>query len=335
MPTNEFSKFNSDLIILTKGSTGRKISHSASNWARKKWHKRSREDIFDAAASLATDGAGLAGTAVGVVSLAGGGVVAASAAISVGLGAAVTAPITAVVVGVIGLGLMAKGAYSNREAAHAAMRPYVFNLIDNERPTREIHNNDANLLEASKHALYLMKEADSQFTLMGIKHKTRADAFNKSWTEFARVTCGLTDKNFLRNKQFIIANGGGHTGISQSNVRHLQIFQNMDLTLNRAIVAMEDYQSKQFVQGGDVFELMRRLIKLGNYLQCAHIVSLNTYSTIKGTPPINAGEDPFADWQFAKDTRKSLTDKSKYMLEIRGNALEWQRFSFHVYAKLK
>jgi hypothetical protein len=106
----------------------------------------------------------------------------------------------------------------------------------------------------------------------------------------------------------------------------------MDLTVNKRILAMEDFRSKQFVQGGDVFEMMRRIIKLGNYLQCANIVSLNTYRTIKSKPPINAGEDPFADWQFAIDARMLFTKKSDYLREVRENALEWQRFSSHVYA---
>jgi hypothetical protein len=109
----------------------------------------------------------------------------------------------------------------------------------------------------------------------------------------------------------------------------------MDLKVNKRILAIEDFQSKPFVQGGDVFEIMRRIIKLGNYLQCANIVSLNTYRTIKSKPPINAGEDRFAGWKFAIDARMLFTKKSDYLREIRGNALEWQRFSSHVYAKSK
>src|SRR5579872_3814953 len=117
MPANIFSPLINEDI-----GRGRRVFHSATNYIRTIGPKSiTVENSINAGLNTV----GLLGGVSGAITLA-GTVVAGTAAAGT-LAVAFAGPQAAVVAAVIGLAVLAKGAYSNREAAHKKLSDYVWN----------------------------------------------------------------------------------------------------------------------------------------------------------------------------------------------------------------
>ncbi len=161
-----FENFQKRGAIKLKPWRPRRFTSSVSNWKRSFWGSSKSNKAESTAKVLTGDAPAVAATTVAVASLIKGG---AQVSVMVGgtVGAVLTGPILGAITGLIGLGFMVHGAYSNRDDAHDKLGPFVYNLITNKEPIRNIHVNTYDLKEAAKHAGYLMKEGTSQFAIMG------------------------------------------------------------------------------------------------------------------------------------------------------------------------
>ena len=319
MGANRFSNFRNEGGVTLSGKTMlfRKVGHSTSNWFKSKRSTSKMDKVKSVGKSAITDGAGLAGAGVAIFSVA--------ASVTTGVVAIVGGPVSAIAAGIVTLGFLAKGAYSNRDGAHAKLLPYVYSIIDDMAPRVNIYTNAEGLKEAATAAAYLMKEAPSQYKTMASKLQTREDTFKKFWKDY--------------EKEISMFTGGQWKGIQGKMDQYERIppgqrSENMLIEivgyhefLNKAKVKSEGMWERQSKQGGAVFEFMRRLVKVGNYLQCASIVSLATYNEVGIQRSEGAESDPFKQWQTSIDYRKYIQEMSDFQSEADINYRNWDAFA--------
>jgi hypothetical protein len=194
-----------------------------------------------------------------------------------GLGLAIPAAIVASVavaatgIGVAGLGValavfdLAYHRYSNREGAHAQLSGHVWSLIDDVRP--EPPGKSEDLAAAS---LYLLREGVAQLDEMRNKLTTAVNNFDKFWSEYENLNSWLTDKAWYDPPssgpaRAALVNLPPPLKSLSEDDRVMYCFLQRDKAVNLWNTANE--------QNGAVFELMRRLNHLGNYLQAPMIVA--------------------------------------------------------------
>lgn len=329
MHENIFNDFQIQGATKLKAYRPRKFLHSTSNWFSAKRQNKATDNAVNFGKSTAEfvvgDGASLTGAGIGIATIVQGGLVTGVAAGGVA-GAIISGPILAGLLGLIGLGVMIKGTYSNRDDAHYKLGPFVYNLITDKAPTNSIYTNPEHLETAAKHAGYLLKDAPNQFALMGPKLHSKQKAFTRRWAEYLDLTSWLHGyrwawtKNYMRDYE-IWARSAKPTEVGSVITDH-------HIKLNTAITSGSDLLTKHAKQGGDIFEYMRRLIKVGNYLQCANIVSLATYSKLNFNENTNqAATDPFITWAAAKGFRDDIDKMSKTIVAVEANYKEWERFA--------
>ena len=228
MPANPdlFSKYKNPAQI--KVSTFRKVVHSASN----KVGSMSKKD-------LGTNMVDNANAAVGVMTF--GASIAVAAGSTAAFAAAMTGPAAGVALGVIGIALAAKAMYSNREAAHTALTPYMYSLIDAAAPTALPADKPA-LEKLGGAALSLITDGQAQVAQGHGKLASAETGFN----------------NFLRS----------YTEISRWHKK----FKTDRQPGNKLLVLQNEQKRQDLIataekQGGAIFEYMRRLVHFGNYLQ--------------------------------------------------------------------
>jgi hypothetical protein len=311
MPVNKFSILRTELNGIRVSMT-RRITHSASDWFRNQWSSTSSPEKGLMLVEGLNDGAGMTATAITALGLG-----------AVGAGAVIAGPVTAGITGLIGLGYMAKGSYSNRDDAHFKLQSFVWNLVD-DVPPKSIYTNDANLKEAAQHATYLMKEASNQYEYMGEKSAKTTRKFKATWKEYEKLVGPLIGASWqqvekeMRIHRYLTAD---------DSAKNLPNLQKLAFSLNSAKVSADELQKKHCAVGGDIFNFIRRIIKVGNYLQCANIISRATYGQLKcNTQTDQTTTDPFLNWDFAIYSRGSAKEMDDLISLVEKNYIAWNDF---------
>ncbi len=238
--------------------------------------------------------AGTAGAVGGTLTLAMGEVAVAGLA-GAGFLAAVAGPQVAVTAGVIGLALLIKGTYSNREAAHISLGQYVWNMVDTEPPSKLL-NTAENLNDACDAAMTLLDDGKSQVKLLGSKltaASTKLDVFHTALKAKIRTLSAEVTKY-----------RGAVAGVRGDSVRR-SAQSKYNRTRNEIMSDMEEAMA----QGGAIYEYVRRCAHTGNYIQAAHIVALAMKEKLSpGSVTAVAQTDYFAGFQLAFDSRKVFTE---------------------------
>jgi hypothetical protein len=99
------------------------------------------------------------------------------------------------VIGALAIGKMVYDAYSNREAQHEIFKQYVFNLIDDSKPSKDIHGegNYEHLRNAVSSANYFLKESVSQYKHLGPKLSKASGNYEQFRHEFEAMLTDLDD----------------------------------------------------------------------------------------------------------------------------------------------
>ncbi len=228
MPANPdlFSKYKNPTQI--KVSTFRKVVHSASN----KIGAMSKKDAV-------TNVVDNANAAVGVMTF--GASIAVAAGSTAAFAAAMTGPAAGVALGVVGIALAAKAMYSNREASHTALTPYMFSLIDDAPPTA-LPTDKPKLEKLGGAALALITDGQAQVSQGHAKLATAEAAFNAFLRKYTETV--MWHRRYKTDKQ----------------------------PGNKALVLANEQKRQDLIataekQGGAIFDYMRRLVHFGNYLQ--------------------------------------------------------------------
>jgi len=268
-------------------STFRKITHSAKNYFQS--IDRSSFGFGSASTKVleqAGNFAGTAGAVAGGITL---GMTEAAIAGLAGAGflAAVAGPQVAVTAGVVGLALLVKGTYSNREAAHIALSKYVWNMVDDQPPSVNLDTADR-LNDACDAAMTLLDDGKNQIKLLGSKYtaaKIKMDVLHQNMTTWsneyrAKLTLYNTTTDPAIKTQ---------AGKDKDKIRD----------------KFKDIWAKESKQGGAIFEYVRRTSHTGNYIQAAHIVALAMKEKLNtGSVTQVAQTDYFAGFEMATNSRQ-------------------------------
>lgn len=156
--------------------------------------------------------------------------------------AVASGPIAAGALGVVGLMLAAKSSYSNRESAHNKLMPYVWSYIDDVQPEPIT---EANSKKIGAAALSLISDGQPQQKLMNAKFRNREFDFNRFARKYEEVS--------VKHEMFL--KGGPPIKKEYKD----------------AVCTWEDRRMqllhKAYDQNGAVFEYMRRLGHMANYMQ--------------------------------------------------------------------
>jgi hypothetical protein len=263
------------------------MGHSASNFFSGTYDRlrgNSAGDNALAAAEAGNVAAGMVATAASAAAVAG-----CSAAFT----AAMAGPQAGVTLGIIGLALLAKEAYSNREAAHDAIQPYVWSVVDTEKPTPV--QDLTKLKQIAAACLTLQEDGKNQFGLIQTKYN---DRYNR-YVQYIRTITAQIDK---RNKAHFEA----------------QRMQIGPASRKRSEAREADQEAKRLIdqgqkRGGDIWEFVRRCSHISNYIQASEIVALAVRTEFSSGGTVNQSfftKDYFEGSKFA-DARKIFfaTDK--------------------------
>jgi hypothetical protein len=198
--------------------------------------------------NAATAFAGTTGGVAGVVALSMSATAGAAVA-GAGLLAACAGPQVAITAAVIGLALLVKGAYSNREAAHKALRAYTWNLVDDVPPVSGVIFDEKGLKAAADAATTLLDDGKNQIKLLGSK-------LQAAQTKFEALNIKI--EAFVPRFEMAKTASPGTRDAAKRKVR--------DEALSM--------WKKESVAGGIIFEYVRRCSHTGNYIQAAHILAL-------------------------------------------------------------
>ncbi len=221
-----FSKYKNPKNI--KVSTFRKVMHSAGN-------KIGSMSKKDAGVAFVEQG----NAAVGVLAFSAS--VAIAAGSTAAFAVAMTGPGAGIGIGIIGFVLAAKALYSNREAAHDAVTPHMFSLIDAVPPT-PLPSDKVSLDKLGGAALSLIADGQAQVNQGHSKLVAAEAAYNA----------------------FLVK----YNDISRYHVRYKTDKQ----PGNKALVLENEPKRQELIlnaekQGGAIFDYVRRLVHYGNYLQ--------------------------------------------------------------------
>jgi hypothetical protein len=267
------------------------MGHSASNFFSGTYDRlrgNSAGDNALAAAEAGNVAAGMVATAASAAAVAG-----CSAAFT----AAMAGPQAGVTLGIIGLALLAKEAYSNREAAHDAIQPYVWSVVDTEEPTPV--QDLTKLKQIAAACLTLQEDGKNQFGLIQTKYN---DRYHRYLQYIKTITAQIDRRNTLN--------------FNARNVRTPLRTVERQRMLGAALEA--DQEAKRLIdqgqkRGGDIWEFVRRCSHISNYIQASEIVALAVRTEFSVGKSVNQSfftKDYFERSQFA-DARKIFfaTDK--------------------------
>lgn len=153
---------------------------------------------------------------------------------------AASGPIAAGALGVVGIILAAKASYSNRDAAHKKLMPHVWSYIDDEAPEPITEGNKKDVAAA---ALSLISDGQPQMRLKDSKLNEREKAFVSFWTKYQKVS------------------------ISHASYNHGMKGELVMIAVYRNEPERQKLLDKALASGGAIYEYMRRLGHLANYMQ--------------------------------------------------------------------
>ena len=293
MPANYFSQFVNDDIGRT-----RRVFHSATNYFK----TIDRTSFgFSAAAPKALEGvsnvAGIVGGVAGGLAIAG-----VATAGAVGLGVAFGGPQAAISAAVISLVLLAKGAYSNREAAHKALSKYVWNFVDDLEPAEGVLFTTTSLEDAADAALTLLDDGKNQIKLLGTKLTAKKAKFDAFHTRLEQLVANYNAEKLALTRlpptiSFTNGSSGSNPAIPVARQR-----------VDKMLAEIEALWVKESKVDGAIFEYVRRCAHTANYLQAPHIVALAMKE--KHSPGSVVGHrqpDYFSGSSLAINARASFT----------------------------
>jgi hypothetical protein len=191
------------------------------------------------------------------------------------------------------LGLLAVKSTTNREAEHTNLLPYVFNLIDGERP-RALTGDG--LDKAATAAAYLMAKGSIQFLRLEEKLNHDVKLMYEAFAQYARLT-GDFDDDVWPPKTI----RPGSTDIAAMKADFYRI------NLNKTIA--DDFLANSVRANGGIWTGLRRLIHFGNYLQCQEIISLQIYLGIDPNYVTSESRvDPFGTWDAGIKYRERIAE---------------------------
>jgi hypothetical protein len=298
MPANLFSAMIDQDI-----SRFRRVAHSGTQYFKS--IDRSSFGLNNALNAASTF-AGTAGGVGGAMAI-GMSATAAGAVAGAGFLAAVAGPQVAVTAAVIGLALLIKGAYSNREAAHKKLKGHVWTMVCDVQPEAWTPDGLAAACEAS---MTLMDDGKNQIKLLGNKLSAAQSKFAAFNAKFEALRIKWVQGNAI----------AGYTGGTTTS----RAGGSSDAAVaKKAMLALWNVESKS---GGAIFEYVRRLSHTSNYLQAPGIIALAMKQRLRakvleaspsGAPSTNVAMpdisvDFFSDVPSVKDLRKALDDLSKF-----------------------
>jgi hypothetical protein len=297
MPANIFSPMIKQDVLFT-----RRIGHSFTNYfssidSNSFGFRNSTADVVGTAANVA----GTVGAVGGAISI-GMGQVAAGTVVGAGFLAAVAGPQVAVTTAVISLALLADATYSNRESAHKKLSDFVWNLVDNETPTKGDTFDASGLEQAAGAAITLLEDGKSQLKLLGHKLRSAQVNFQALNTEIENDVKSYNDKlNLIRVIPKEI--NRGQLPLS-SNPEYVKVLTDL-ANIRTKLQATWDRESRP---NGRIFEYVRRCSHTGNYLQAPHILSLAMQEKLSKDSVVNKKQnDFFAGFPLAKESRDAFT----------------------------
>lgn len=281
MPANTPHRFSAlkGSATLTGGFFGRRVGHSASDalsGAYDRFMGGSNTDRLTAVAEAGNVSAGILAT---------GASVAAAASCTVAFTVAMSGPQAGVTLGLIGLALLAKEAYSDREAAHNAIQPHVWSIVDNVQPATVPSFDQLKTLAAA--CLTLQEDGKNQLKKIQSKYEERYH----NYREFIKSITREIDESdkFKRLAQNSRNTMAQRTRLSGQAGDHLD-------EARRLIAAGQK-------PGGAIWEFVRRCSHISNYIQASEIVALAVRTellTAGVVDPKFFRTDFFANSQFAK-----------------------------------
>ncbi|MBW6534112.1 MAG: hypothetical protein K0B11_03835 [Mariniphaga sp.] len=314
MAENIFSDYRKEGKIKLSGFTKpfRRVGHSTSNYFK----ASSKKDLTLGAVSGASNAWSTADIGLAIAGFTG---------FAAAGSAAIALPATSVAVGLVGIAMLAKSTYSNRDAAHEKLRPFVWSLIDDVRPERSIYTDREAQEQASNAAIYLLKEADSQYQIMAGKY------------ENARQNIVKFFDNFYNEIKPLLAGSGIWQGdaieqfyertIPSQRITFEPKIIEAHIAFNNIKVHSEIMWKTATSQGGPVFEYMRRLVHLGNYLQVANILSVSTFAKLSNSSQPDPGDILLKYCQdITQGNRNYLQAWSSIIKEKDDNYQKWERF---------
>lgn len=311
----------SDILRGKKIGRFRKVSHSFSNYftsidsssfGLSSSSKREKVQGFTGVALNTGDKAGaIAGIAAGAVEAFGAtAAVAEGAVFGSAFFAACAGPQVAVTTAVLGLVLLVKGAYSNRESAHDALSNYVWNMVDDEPPVHGVRFTAEHLKNAADAATTLLEDGKDQIKIMGTK---LAAAQKKIAALNTTIQQTRLDWNTEKNKLSTTPQNKSVNGKNIPNPEYKRITTNLNRIKNNAKKLWE----AQILPDGAIFEYVRRCSHTGNYIQASHIVALAMKEEFSlGSVTNHAQPDYFANSQTAIALRDSFTNLASLYLEL-------------------
>ena len=213
-----------------------------------------------------------------------------------GVVVAVAGPQVAVTAAVVGLVVLARSAYSNRDAAHEALAPFVWNLVDAEPPTNP--NPTGSLLEdACRAAMTLLEDGKNQIGLMQTKLVT-------SQTEFDMFRATL-DKNYNLFRHMY--NEWDNVGKRAPFPNREATFQRLNQSVKQAATVWLQLYDTGFSAGGAAHNYVRRVVHAGNYIQAGNLVALSMKMAYNAGASSSIGGDFFAGCSAAVSSRNQFT----------------------------
>lgn len=255
--TNVFSDLKAGATLLHSSwrfpalsSPGRRVTSSASNFARGAFQRMTQGPAIGRARTAGNAVLEGGSNALGVMST--GASVAAAVGCTVAFTAAMSGPQAGIALGLIGLAVMAKNSYSNREAAHDVIQPYVWTLVDTKAPKAFPSGTELDTLVGA--CMALQDDGKSQFELLEQKYNQRRVIFE---THMKKITDAIQERDRLNGLQ--LAGGGTISHDTE-----------MDKLERKAIELYRD----GIKPGGPIWEFVRRCCHMSNYLQAPAIIAI-------------------------------------------------------------
>jgi hypothetical protein len=196
--------------------------------------------------------------------VAGAGLAIAAAAGTVAASVATGGAAVAAVALLCALYALFEDVHSNREDSHAKLTPYVWSLIDDQPPARPGKPED--LVGPS---LYLLREGKAQIDEMRDKLDTAVKKFNAFFVEYWKLNSWLDDPALYNPPRTGFALKGIAAGQRLSVEDQLDMVSDFYGRRNKTV----ELWNTASAQNGAIFELMRRLNHVANYLQAPMIVA--------------------------------------------------------------
>lgn len=309
--TNEhFSQYKKQggVQLTAWGSFARKVYHSTTQSTKAYWNKPKAVDVVASTANNISTAAGAVGVGAGIAALCGEAALVTAG--TAGFVAAVGGPQVAITAGVVGLALFVKSVYSNREHTHEQLTPFMWSLIDDVPPEKNI-SNIVDLGDAAGHALNLLTDGPAQFKLLGSKLQEAETKFDKFFVDLFKIYEVLEKKSRFKPSEDRIEHIHSIwiTLNSAQKKRDADFVLNLYADISPKWVEGQGKIEKAKKQGGEIFEYMRRLVHTGNYLQCAHLVHMYAMNKLKKNTTIEY-KNPLDGWEGAEYYRIRLLDKS-------------------------